>query len=101
MKRPTTEQKAELAEQLDAMDSGQWTALMAWYADKLLFDDPELLLGLLVRQAQRVKERHDANHSAESRMPLESHLAGVLRDVGLCLSLVGAKTIGPAWSVSQ
>ena len=89
MKRPTTEQKAALAAQLDAMESGQWTALMAWYADKLLFDDHALLLGLLVRQAQRVKDQHDAVSTVQSQMPLESHLAGVLRDVGLCLSTTG------------
>ena len=62
---------------------------MAWYADKLLFDDHALLLGLLVRQAQRVKDQHDASHSVQSQLPLESHLAGILCDVGLCLSMTG------------
>lgn len=53
MNAPTTEQREELLDHLDALPSTQWLSLMRWIIDRVVEDDQQLAAVAIFREADR------------------------------------------------
>ncbi len=82
MSGPSDEQKNVLLQQLDAMDSAQWLAMVRWYREKFL-EDQAFCMKVIVAEASRRKSRHEAVSSSGETPAIDVFVLNVFADLGL------------------